>query len=71
LTTAVKWWRKAAKAGEKGSLWYMELCYYYGRGVNRDVPQAMDWFRKAAAQGWQWLSRLHSRVWDGVIYFGK
>jgi TPR repeat protein len=27
------------------------MCYYYGRGVVRDVAQANVWFRKAAAQG--------------------
>jgi TPR repeat protein len=47
----VKWWRKAAYAGEKGSQWYMGLCYYYGRGVDRDVAQAMAWFRESAARG--------------------
>ena len=50
-TTAVKWWRKAAEAGEKDAEWNMGLCYYYGRGVDRDVAQAMAWFRKSAAQG--------------------
>jgi TPR repeat protein len=29
----------------------MGLCYHYGRGVGRDVAQAMAWFRRAAAQG--------------------
>jgi hypothetical protein len=49
--TAVKWWRKAAEAGVMSSMWYMGLCYYYGRGVDRDVAQAKVWFRKSAAQG--------------------
>ena len=50
-TTAAKWWRKAAEAGRKDAQWYIGVCYYYGRGVDRDVAQAMGWFRKAAAQG--------------------
>ena len=50
-TTAVKWWRKAAVAGQDLAQRYMGLCYYYGRGVDRDVAQAMVCFRKAAAQG--------------------
>jgi TPR repeat protein len=50
-TTAVKWWRKAAVAGETFGQWYIGVCYYYGRGVDRDVAQTMGWFRKAAAQG--------------------
>jgi TPR repeat protein len=47
----VKWWRKAAKARQMSAQWLMGLCYYYGRGVARDVAQAMVWFRKSAAQG--------------------
>jgi hypothetical protein len=49
--TAVKWWRKAAAAGDMCAQWYMGLCYYYGRGVDRDAAQAMVWFRKSAPQG--------------------
>jgi TPR repeat protein len=50
-TTAAKWWRKAAEAGDEVAQWHMGLCYYYGRGVDRDVARAMLWFRKAASQG--------------------
>jgi TPR repeat protein len=38
--TAAKWWRKAAEAGEWDSQWFIGLCYYYGRGVERNVAQA-------------------------------
>jgi hypothetical protein len=47
--TAAKWWRKAAEAGDEGAQWFIGLCYYYGRGVDRDVAQAKIWFRKSAA----------------------
>jgi hypothetical protein len=50
-TTAAKWWRKAAEAGDLVSQWDFGLCYYYGQGVDRDVAQAMVWSRRAAAQG--------------------
>jgi TPR repeat protein len=50
-TTAAKWWRKAAEAGLADGQWFIRLCSYYGRGVDRDVAQANAWFRKAAAQG--------------------
>jgi TPR repeat protein len=49
-TTAVKWFCKAAAGGDMGAQWAMGLCYYYGRGVDRDTAQATTWFRKAAAQ---------------------
>jgi TPR repeat protein len=47
----VKWWRKAAEAGESGAQWCMGQSYFYGRGVSQDVAQARVRFRKAAAQG--------------------
>jgi TPR repeat protein len=50
-TTAAKWWRKAAEAGDVDAQWYIGLCYYYGRGVARDAAQAKVWFMKSAAQG--------------------
>jgi TPR repeat protein len=50
-TTAVKWWRKAAEARDQTAQWSIGLCYYYGRGVDRDVVQAMVWIRTSAAQG--------------------
>ena len=51
-TTAVKWWRKAAEAGMRDAQWAIGVCYYYGRGVDRDAAQAKVWSEKAAAQGW-------------------
>jgi TPR repeat protein len=50
-TTAAKWWRKAAEAGDQGAQWNIGVWYYYGRGMGRDVAKAMVWFRKSAAQG--------------------
>jgi TPR repeat protein len=38
--TAVKWWRKAAEAGDKVAQWDIGLCYYDGQGVDQDVAQA-------------------------------
>jgi TPR repeat protein len=64
--TAVKWWRKAAEAGNvytnAGAQWNVGLCFYYGLGVDRDVAQAKLWFGKAAAQGYS--SAVHA-VQDG------
>jgi TPR repeat protein len=49
--TAVKWWQKAAEAGQATAQWNIGVCYYYGRGADRDVTQAMAWIRNSAAQG--------------------
>ena len=29
----------------------MGVCYFKGKGVTKDAPEAVKWFQKAAAQG--------------------
>jgi hypothetical protein len=65
-TTAAKWWRKAAEAGVRDAKWCIGLCYYYGRGVDRDVEQAKVWFRKAAAQGHPSVDEGHSEAVEAL-----
>jgi TPR repeat protein len=65
-TTAAKWWRKAAEAGSRTAQWYIGLCYYYGRGVDRDAAQAKVWFRKAAVLGWPAASQAVQTGIPGV-----
>ena len=75
--TAVKWWRKAAgPPGDRGSQWFMGLCYYYGRGVDRDVAQAQVWFRMSAAQGHRTAAEAvltgvpgQQAVREGIVHF--
>ena len=68
-TTAAKWWRKAAEAGRKDAQWYIGVCYYYGRGVDRDVVQAMVWIRTSAAQGNGAAAQAVQSGIPGVEYF--
>jgi hypothetical protein len=56
--TAAKWWRKAADAGLRDAQWNIGVCYYYGRGVDRNVAQAKVCIRKSAA----WFSLYDRRV---------
>ena len=48
---AVKWYRKAAEAGDAYAQFKLGTCYYYGRGVNQDYAEAANWYRTAANQG--------------------
>lgn len=51
---AVKWWTLAA---EKGNLWAQHrvgLCYYDGRGVEKNPAEAMKWFSKASEKNEPW-----------------
>lgn len=65
-TTALKFWHMAAGAGTRRAQyaqWFVAICYYYGRGVRRDVAKANVWFSKAAAQGMRLADRAsHSGI---------
>ncbi|QNE31426.1 sporulation protein [Sphingomonas sp. NBWT7] len=49
--TAVDTWRPLAAAGDADAQFNLGQAYKLGRGVPVDLPVAIEWFRKAAAQG--------------------
>jgi uncharacterized protein len=48
---AVKQWRDPALKGDADAQFNMGQAYKMGRGVKTDLSVALDWYRKAAAQG--------------------
>lgn len=48
---AVKEWRPAAISGNRDAQFNMGQAYKLGRGVQADLGQAEEWYRKAALQG--------------------
>ena len=48
---AIAEWRPLAQAGDPDAQFNMGQAYKLGRGVQSDFPVALDWYRKAAAQG--------------------
>ncbi|MCK5237299.1 MAG: ankyrin repeat domain-containing protein, partial [Deltaproteobacteria bacterium] len=50
--TALKEFRKAAKAGDAGAQFYLGRMYYNGEGVSQDYEEAVKWFSKSAEQGY-------------------
>ena len=50
-TAAIAAWRGPATAGDADAQFNLAQAYKLGRGVPADMPVAMEWFRKAAAQG--------------------
>ncbi|MDX2145962.1 MAG: caspase family protein, partial [Planctomycetota bacterium] len=48
---AMKWYRKAADAGEALAMNNIGLLYHNGKGVTQDYAEAMRWYRKAADAG--------------------
>lgn len=61
---AVTVWQPLAQAGDPDAQFNMGQAYKLGRGVKASPATAMDWYRKAAAQG-------HSRAEDnlGLLMF--
>lgn len=49
--SAVKQWRDPALKGDPDAQFNMGQAYKMGRGVKVDLNVALDWYRKAAAQG--------------------
>lgn len=48
---AVKQWREPALKGDADAQFNMGQAYKMGRGVKADLVVALDWYRRAAAQG--------------------
>ncbi|MCF8721116.1 tetratricopeptide repeat protein [Nitrospina gracilis] len=52
--TAMAHFKTLAKRGNAEAMWYVADMYRYGRGVERDLQTAVDWFRKAADKNQPW-----------------
>ncbi|MGK2912293.1 MAG: SPOR domain-containing protein [Sphingobium sp.] len=48
---AISEWRPLANAGDADAQFNMGQAYKLGRGVPKDIPLALEWFRKAAERG--------------------
>eukprot|EP00729_Bicosta_minor_P033020 gene33020-biopygen23682 len=48
---AVKWYRKAAEAGDAGAQYNLGTMYDNGEGVEKDHVEAVKWYRKSAEAG--------------------
>lgn len=48
---AMRWYRKAADAGDVSAQQGIGFLYEKGKGAAQDYPEAMRWYRKAADQG--------------------
>jgi len=50
---AVGWFRKAADQNCAEAFYELGVCYENGEGVERDFDQAIEWYRKAVAGGFE------------------
>jgi TPR repeat protein len=42
---AAEYWMKAAENGHAESQNNLAVCYFYGRGVDKDVAKAVHWWK--------------------------
>ena len=62
--------KKAAEQGEMVAQYFLGMMYEDGRGVKKDLSEAVKWYRKAAEQGYapgQYLTGEMYRKGEGVI----
>ena len=50
-STALFWLNKAVAQGNADAMFFLGLMYEHARGVNQDIPKAMDLFDRAAEKG--------------------
>ncbi len=50
-TYAVRWVKEAADEKDPPSAFRLAICYYHGRGVEKNQALAMEWLKKAAELG--------------------
>ena len=48
---AVKWFRRAAEAGDSDGMYWLGWMYEAGRGVNQDERESLSWYEKASKLG--------------------
>src|SRR5262249_25782580 len=63
---AMKWYMKAALAGDQDAMNSIGILYHHGRGVKRNMVEAINWFRRAAdAGGAEAMENLGGLYCDG------
>lgn len=50
--SSVTWYKKGAECGDVYAQYNLGLCYLSGDGIRRNERIAINWFKKAAAQGY-------------------
>ena len=51
FSQALKWYQKAAEAGDAVGMTDLAVLYSDGKGVTQDPAKALEWFQKSADAG--------------------
>src|SRR6188474_1165087 len=56
-------WHETANLRHLRSQFYLATCYDFGLGVNKNIPEAFNWYLKAAKQG-----KMEAQYNIGIFY---
>jgi hypothetical protein len=62
---AAMWYFKAAERGHAEAQNNLAVMYYYGQGVDKNIPLAVEWLEKSAAQGNQVAQQSLGKIKTG------
>lgn len=65
---AVKWFKEAAKRGNKPASYNLGICCYY---VEKNLRTAMTWFEKCMEQRWDYVYALLGRIYKEGRYISQ
>ena len=46
----MKWYKKSAEQGNADAQYSLGWCYYYGKGIAKNLQEAVNWYKKSAGQ---------------------
>jgi TPR repeat protein len=58
----VEWYLRAAEQGDTAAQNMLAQKYEDGNGVNQDYEKAVEWYRKAAVQGYEDATKALERM---------
>lgn len=58
----VEWLEKAAHQGDPEAQTHLAACWQHGKGLGQDMDKAMEWYRRAAKQGFRPAREALSRI---------
>ncbi|KMQ84400.1 sel1 repeat protein [Lasius niger] len=65
---AVAWWLKSAKAGEAKAMYKLGDAYARGRGVEKSLSNAKDWYAQAESLGYELAKeKLEETKWQYIV----
>ena len=69
-SSALKFWQERARAGDAQAQFNLALMYHGGLGVEMNEARALEWYQKAAQNGYPWAQEYlaigYQEGWFGL-----